>query len=48
MKLFSKLRYFVAVLLVLISVSGIASPSRGSGVITTLAEPGNIYVIETN
>ncbi len=39
MKLFSKVRYFFAVLLVLISVSGITSPCRGTGIITTLSEP---------
>ncbi|WP_156034614.1 hypothetical protein [Clostridium sp. KNHs205] len=39
MKLFSKIRYFIAVLLVLVSVSGITSPSRGTGIITTLNDP---------
>jgi hypothetical protein len=47
-KILSKLRYFVAVLLVLISVSSITSPSRGSGSITTLNFPGTpVLYIDT-
>jgi hypothetical protein len=47
MKLFSKLRYFTAILLILISVSGVISPSRGGGVITTLGEPGPNILLES-
>lgn len=47
MKFFSKLRYFAAILLILIAVSGVISPSRGSGIITTLGEPTYNPDIET-
>lgn len=47
MKLFSKLRYFAAILLILISVSSITSPSRGAGVITTLGEPSGNILLES-
>jgi len=47
MKFLSKLRYFAAVLLVLISVSGIISPTRGSGQMTLMEEPGRVHILET-
>lgn len=47
MKKFSKLRYFVALLLVLATVSSVATPTRSTGTITLMSEPGFNWFLET-
>lgn len=47
MKKFSRLRYIVALLLVLATVSTVATPNSKAGLITTMAEPGYNWFLET-
>ncbi|SHO53293.1 hypothetical protein [Anaerocolumna xylanovorans] len=47
MKKFTKVRYIIALLLVLATVSSIATPTRSTGLITTLGEPGFNWLLET-
>lgn len=47
MKLFSKLRYLGALLMVLVTVSSVTSPARSTGMVTTMSDYGYILFVET-